>query len=134
MTIDKPKKPYIMLESIPDRKGVNRANRNPRDFEVEEVKHAKSLYVIVAEESKTVKLGRGHQSDVVLDDISVSRAHSEIVFKNDSFFLRDLDSKFGTLVEFKESRDITENLKFQCGRTVYTFKFNAHVRTCNYLP
>jgi pSer/pThr/pTyr-binding forkhead associated (FHA) protein len=137
MTVDKPKRPYIMLESIPDKKSANRNNmnrNNPLDFVNEEVKHAKSLYVIAAEESKAVKLGRGHQSDIVLEDISVSRTHSELVFKNDSFYLRDLDSKFGTLVEFKECREITDNLKVQCGRTVYTFRFSPKVRTCHYLP
>lgn len=135
MTIDKPMRSYIMLESIPDRK-FNRANNrgNPPEQEGGEVKHAKSLYVIAPDDNKGVKLGRGHQSDIVLDDISVSRVHSEIAFKNNNFYLRDLDSKFGTLVEFRETREITDNLKVQCGRTVYTFRFNPRIRTCQYLP
>lgn len=135
MTVEKPNKPYIVLESIPDKKNAGRANnRNPLEVEPEELKPAKSLYIIAADELKSVKLGRGHQSDVVLDDISVSRAHSEILFKKDKFFLRDLGSKFGTLVNFREGRDITDDLKIQCGRTVYTFKFNPKIRTCQYLP
>ena len=31
-------------------------------------------------------------------DISVSRLHSQLVYKKDTFYLEDLDSKFGTLL------------------------------------
>jgi pSer/pThr/pTyr-binding forkhead associated (FHA) protein len=47
---------------------------------------------------RTVRLGRGHDSDLRINDISVSRQHAVIRFKNDGFYLQDNMSKFGTLV------------------------------------
>ncbi len=35
----------------------------------------------------TFKLGRGHDADLRINDISVSRCHSIIKFKNGAFFL-----------------------------------------------
>ena len=44
------------------------------------------------------KIGRGHDSDLRINDISVSRCHAMIKFKNKGFFLADNMSKFGTLI------------------------------------
>ena len=47
-----------------------------------------------------IKLGRGHDTDVRIHDISVSRLHAHI--KKDEFgryFIEDNSSKFGTLVQ-----------------------------------
>jgi pSer/pThr/pTyr-binding forkhead associated (FHA) protein len=89
--------------------------------------------MVTTDETKCVKLGRGHQCDIILDDISVSRGHSEIFFKKNNFFIRDSESKFGTLVEMRENKEIIDDLKIQCGRTVYSFRFNPRIRTCNYI-
>lgn len=37
-----------------------------------------------------------------VNDISVSRTHAEVRFQNNKFYLKDLNSKFGTLIKFKE--------------------------------
>jgi pSer/pThr/pTyr-binding forkhead associated (FHA) protein len=37
--------------------------------------------------TRTVRLGRGHDSDLRINDISVSRCHAVIRFKNDGFYL-----------------------------------------------
>lgn len=47
---------------------------------------------------KAFKIGRGHDSDLRVNDISVSRCHAAIKFENNSFYLKDEMSKFGTLV------------------------------------
>ena len=47
------------------------------------------------------KLGRGHDSDLRYNDISMSRVHAKISFENGKWFLQDNDSKFGTLVLVK---------------------------------
>jgi len=46
------------------------------------------------------KMGRGHESDLRVSDISVSRCHAVIKFNPEekSFYLEDNLSKFGTLV------------------------------------
>mmetsp|Transcript_25939 Transcript_25939/g.39756 ORF Transcript_25939/g.39756 Transcript_25939/m.39756 type:complete len:114 (-) Transcript_25939:24-365(-) len=71
------------------------------------------------------KMGRGHESEVRVNDISVSRCHSLIKFKQGSkFFLEDNLSKFGTLIIQK--RDTVElepnwTKAVQIGRSVISF-------------
>jgi hypothetical protein len=48
--------------------------------------------------SNTFKMGRGHDSEIRINDISVSRCHAEIKYEKNAFFLADNASKFGTLV------------------------------------
>ena len=43
-------------------------------------------------------MGRGHESDLRINDISVSRLHAMIKYKDNRFLLEDNVSKFGTLV------------------------------------
>lgn len=47
-------------------------------------------------------MGRGHESDLRINDISVSRCHALIKFKDNRFLLEDNLSKFGTLVLIKK--------------------------------
>ena len=49
-----------------------------------------------------IKLGRGHDCEIRITDISVSRNHAMIKFLNGAFHIFDNKSKFGTLV--KEER------------------------------
>ncbi len=50
---------------------------------------------------KYINIGRGHDSDLRVNDISVSRCHALIKFKKGTFQLKDNKSKFGTLVLIK---------------------------------
>ena len=43
-------------------------------------------------------MGRNITNDIIMQDMSVSRNHSEIVKKEDGFYLLDDISKFGTLI------------------------------------
>jgi pSer/pThr/pTyr-binding forkhead associated (FHA) protein len=45
-----------------------------------------------------IKLGRGHECEIRITDISVSRKHAYIKIQNNEFFILDNNSKFGTLV------------------------------------
>jgi hypothetical protein len=61
----------------------------------------KFIYTISLENSnQKLKLGRGHDCDILLSDISVSRVHCFLLADkmNKNLFLIDNDSKFGTLV------------------------------------
>jgi pSer/pThr/pTyr-binding forkhead associated (FHA) protein len=63
--------------------------------------------------------GRGHDSDVRISDISVSRVHSKIFLQDNKLYLEDCGSKFGTLVLAKDQLEITESQKvIQIGRTL----------------
>lgn len=52
-----------------------------------------------------VKLGRGNQSDIRFNDLTMSRTHSMIEFKDGSFYLIDAGSKFGSLLLLQETKE-----------------------------
>jgi len=59
----------------------------------------------------TFKLGRGHESDVRVSDISVSRCHAILKYdpSDHSYYLEDNLSKFGTLVLAKGAIELDCN-------------------------
>lgn len=74
------------------------------------------------------KLGRGHNADLRINDISVSRVHSMIKLQNGKFILEDNDSKFGTMVLVKQRTPLLPlyNKAVQIGRTVINFCAKAN--------
>ena len=68
-------------------------------------------------------MGRGHESDLRINDISVSRLHAMVKFKDGKFLLEDNLSKFGTLVLIKRKTPLIAgyNKAVQIGRTVVNF-------------
>lgn len=57
-------------------------------------------------------------------DISVSRVHADLIYKKKQFYLEDLESKFGTLLQItrpiKLSQDsLKKPLRFQISRTCF---------------
>ena len=48
---------------------------------------------------KEIVIGRNNSSHVVMKDISISRKHCSIEYKNGLLLIRDKMSKFGTLVK-----------------------------------
>jgi pSer/pThr/pTyr-binding forkhead associated (FHA) protein len=89
----RPEGDYLVLESLNQEKNTSRI-----------------IHIIIPGENKnSFKFGRGHESDLRINDISVSRCHAIIKFKEDQnfsnpgqhpfkFYLEDNLSKFGTLV------------------------------------
>ena len=69
------------------------------------------------------KLGRGHESEVRINDISVSRCHAIIKCKKDGFYIEDNLSKFGTIVLLKDKMKLAEDhtMAIQVGRSVVSF-------------
>jgi len=75
-------------------------------------------------ERNTFKLGRGHESDVRVSDISVSRCHAILKYEPDhNFYLEDNLSKFGTLVLAKSAIELEadQTQAVQIGRSVISF-------------
>ena len=67
-----------------------------------------------------IKIGRGHECDVKINDISVSRIHALLKYdkNNGKLLIRNLKSKFGTLILLKRPFVIKEKkINFQIGRT-----------------
>ena len=74
-------------------------------------------------EQPNFNMGRGHESEVRVNDISVSRCHAIIKYKPDGFYIEDNRSKFGTLVLLKEPfpLKLEYTSAVQVGRTVISF-------------
>ena len=65
-------------------------------------------------------MGRGHDSDVRINDISVSRTHSCLTLNNKKILLKDYKSKFGTLILVQNEIEVKENkLSLQIGRSYF---------------
>jgi len=85
-------KNYLLLESLTFEKNSSRM-----------------VHLIMPDSDKLIyKLGRGHESDVRVSDISVSRCHALVKFNESTgrFYLEDNLSKFGTLVLAKGSIEL----------------------------
>ena len=95
---------YIILESL------NQMKENC---------NIKSIHVIQLT-GEELTIGRGHESDVRINDISVSRTHAKLKYNidNGTLLLKDLKSKFGTLILIKKPLKIKEKkIHLQIGRT-----------------
>ena len=65
-------------------------------------------------------MGRGHDSDVRINDISVSRTHSCLSLSNKKIFLKDSKSKFGTLLLVQKEIEVGEKkLSLQIGTSYF---------------
>jgi hypothetical protein len=117
ITFDKPNKPYLVLESVTE--------KHERREELKE----RNLHLICPDEKVPVRLGRGHQCEIRITDISVSRTHSEIRLEGGRFFVKDLKSKFGTLVKFREQLPLEDRLRLQYGRTCFDFLLSNEEKT-----
>ena len=101
-------KNYICLESLTSDKFKNRF-----------------LYVANLDCKDIIKIGRGHDANILISDISVSRIHSIIFKENNLVYIKDNNSKFGSLIliqaSFLKLNDFL-NLNIQIGRTFCRIK------------
>lgn len=54
-------------------------------------------------------MGRGHDADIRITDISVSRFHALIKYSKGDFYIEDNNSKFGTLVLMKNAMKLNSS-------------------------
>jgi len=123
--IPRPLRPYIILEP--------------------KVQNGKGLHIVSLASAKSARLGRGHDSDIRISDISVSRHHAWLKFSPskhgpnaishttdstepnhehaEGFYIEDPQSKFGTLMELRQPHRMEHGTSFslQAGRTVMIF-------------
>lgn len=81
----------------------------------------RTIYVILPTPEKNIlKLGRGHEADVRISDISVSRLHAQVKCLPDGYFLEDNHAKFGTLMLHRDPINLEPDMLriFQVGRTM----------------
>ncbi len=83
-----------------------------------------SVHVISGEKvGAEIKLGRGHEADIRIGDVSVSRVHAVLSCGEKGFTLRDNDSRFGTLVRLEGRQEVGmgRQLSVQASNVVLTF-------------
>jgi len=85
--------PIIILENI---------IKEPNDFKG----HAKTGFHIISLANKSVKLGRNHDCNVRIPDVSISKCHAFIHYDKNEFIIEDNKSQFGTFVKCQTRKNI----------------------------
>ena len=87
-------------------------------------------YITKFSKNKTLKIGRGLEMNLILNDLSISRNHCQLELSdNGDVFLKDNNSKFGTLVLVQaKSIEILkgQTLTIQAGRTFFNIKYKSN--------
>jgi len=99
--------PYIVLESL------GKASKTGQKTKV--LHHVVSLA-----DNKLLKLGRGHDCGVRIEEVSMSRWHASIRYCDGRFVVEDNSSKFGTMVSLNKPRSLESGsmISVKVGRTV----------------
>ena len=100
--------PYLILESLESEKNSSRTI------------HA----IAIQEDKKKFQMGRGKDWELRINDISVSRKHAWIEYREDGFYIIDFQSKFGTVVLLSNNFTLSyhENNMIQIGKTIVTLR------------
>ena len=111
--IEKPKGNFIQLESFTKDKNYSRV-----------------IHMLLPDSKKTsFKLGRGHDADLKISDISVSRVHAEILLTENGYLLQDHAAKFGTLALLPPKMseiDPINGLSLQINRTALSLSVKTN--------
>ena len=94
----------------------------------------KSIYIISFDKKNNIKIGRSHESDLRITDVTVSRMHCQITKTNENdLILEDSNSKFGSLVylQIKKLKILPYLvLPIQIGRTFLQFSIRNSFNFC----
>ena len=103
ISINYPSTPYMVLEDI-------RPDGN----------ECQILHLVDLGPGMAANLGRGHDCDIRLSDISVSRNHARLRFTRGKFYIQDNKSKFGTLLNAKGriNLELRQSAAVQVNRTM----------------
>jgi pSer/pThr/pTyr-binding forkhead associated (FHA) protein len=101
----------VSLDDLPEGVGMLVVRKGP---------NAGSKYLLDAE---VTRAGRHPDSDIFLDDITVSRRHAEITRRGDGYVLRDVGSLNGTYVnkDRVEESDLANGDELQIGKFKLVF-------------
>merc|ERR1711924_73796 len=84
-----------------------------------------SYHTVSFAQCSEAKIGRGKEASVRLEDVSLSRWHSTIKFKDGQFTVEDHESKFGTLLAMQKPWAVGpgQTLSVKAGCSVFSFSF-----------
>ena len=92
-------------------------------------------YIVKFAKNKIIKIGRGLDMNLILSDLSISRNHCQLeLYDNGDIFLKDNNSKFGTLVLVQaKSIEILkgQTLTIQAGRTFFNISYKNNFSLFN---
>lgn len=91
-----------------------------------ELKDVKYLYIIHMPIGTTLLMGRNAECDIRMTDISISRIHAYLENFEGEFFIRDNNSKFGTLIKQQYEMIVLpgKSIAIQYGNSVAYFRLN----------
>lgn len=122
--VEKPVSNYMVVET-------SQINSSESDSEKQ-----KQLHIISFENTSKVRFGRGHETEVRIVDISVSRLHA-IIHKDElgRLYLEDNGSKFGTLAQVQAPMHLNEHFEysFQAGRSVFHVNMQQEQSIFNFM-
>ena len=90
------------------------------------------VHIVMPSSEKTnFKMGRGQESDLRVNDISVSRCHAILKYSRHHYYLEDNTSKFGTLVlsDHPVELQVDKTQAIQIGRSVISFTVKQLLQT-----
>lgn len=101
-----PSTPYIVLEDCKSEEGTQ------------------TMHLVDLQNDHSIMIGRGHDCDIRLGDISVSRKHAKILIEEGSFRIKDCGSKFGTLIKIAKDFVLEKDklVAIQVNKTVVKFR------------
>jgi serine/threonine protein kinase len=76
---------------------------------------------------KKARIGRGPDNDIVLIESYASRFHADVECRDGGYYLRDLNTSNGTLVNGERINEpvmLKDNDEIRIGQTILTFKIN----------
>jgi hypothetical protein len=93
---------------------------------------SKNLYILNLDNKSYLKIGRSHEADLRISDISVSRFHAMISRNSDgSITIEDNHSKFGSLISIQNPKipiNYDPSLCLQIGRSLVHFNLKPHFK------
>lgn len=110
LDLDKPSDDFFMLELQHEEAASN----------------GRILFVVDFKDRLKLKLGRATDADLKMNDITVSRAHAIFLKEGNNLLVKDLGSKFGTLVKLRHELRIIpfKKLRLQIGKVMIEFSMN----------
>lgn len=88
--------------------------------------NVRGLHILSFANKTQLKIGRGHECDLRIPDVSISRLHATIRFVDGEFRLEDQGSKFGTLIAIRRAIILSDGTPFifQVGRSIIELEVN----------